>query len=107
PRGARREATDAGAGGCGIARADEAPGGARRREVATLLAALGERGAEPDQRIARGRRVEGVEPPREPPGSTAALLGQQQRARAAAGTEPPLVGITRPPHERPTATPPR
>src|SRR5262249_61816469 len=95
------------AGRCGTATADEEPGGARRREVEPLLATLGERRAEPDQRIARGRRVEGVEPPREPPGSTAALLGQQQRARAAAETEPPLVGITRPPHERPTATPPR
>src|SRR5262249_22587972 len=95
PHGGRREATEAAAGRCWIARADEEPGGARRRQVETLLATLVERGAESDQRIARGGRVEGVEAPRKPPGSTAALLGQQQGARAAAQTEPRLLGATR------------
>src|SRR5262249_5385763 len=89
-----REAAEGSAPRRRITRADEHPEGFGRGEEEPFLAALIEHRAEAHQRVARGRRIEGVEVAAEPSRSAAALAREQQQARAATQDQPRLV--TRP-----------
>src|SRR5262249_49221651 len=97
--GLRREPPEGSAARGGIAGADEQPEGARRGEEEALLAALIERGPKSDQRPARARRIEAVEPTGQASRSAAALPGEEQHAGAATEEQPRLV-VIRLRHER-------